>query len=334
MSVVSLTAKDFATDQEVRWCPGCGDYAILKAMRTTLATLQVEPHNVAFISGIGCAARFPYYINSYGFHTIHGRAPAVATGVKLANPLLDVWVVGGDGDFLSIGGNHLYHALRRNVDLNLLLLNNAIYGLTKGQYSPTSSVGTASPSTPTGSVDRPVNAALFALGAGARFVARSADTLLDHLPLVLQRAHAHTGASLVEILQNCIVYNDNVWDGVADKKTSAEKAIRVRHGAPLVFGATDQFGLVFDAEHGKMAVIDDTEGAVTERATIHDESNLALAHALSRLDVPGVPIALGVLYCDAAPSYINALDQQTSRASLSKEDLRAFIHGKDSWTID
>ena len=191
MNVMPLTAKDFTSDQEVRWCPGCGDYAILKGVRTALAQIGRPPHEVVFISGIGCAARFPYYIASYGFHTIHGRAPAVATGVKLANPDLDVWVVGGDGDFLSIGGNHLLHVLRRDVDLNLLLLNNAIYGLTKGQYSPTSPIGTRSPSTPGGSVERPVNAALFALGAGASFVARSVDSMQDHMPGMLVRAHAH-----------------------------------------------------------------------------------------------------------------------------------------------
>ena len=209
---IPLTAKDFTTDQEVRWCPGCGDYAILKGVRTAMAQIGRAPHEVVFVSGIGCAARFPYYMATYGFHTIHGRAPAVATGVKLAQPDLDVWVVGGDGDFLSIGGNHLLHALRRDVDLNLLLINNAIYGLTKGQASPTSPVGQRSPSTPGGAPDSPVNAAAFAIGAGAGFVARTADTLLKHMPVILERAQAHKGASLVEIYQNCIVFNDKVWD--------------------------------------------------------------------------------------------------------------------------
>ena len=197
-----LTANDFTSDQEVRWCPGCGDYAIVKSVRKALAEIGTPTENVVFVSGIGCAARFPYYMATYGFHTIHGRAPAVATGVKLSNPDLDVWVVGGDGDMLSIGGNHTLHALRRNVDINLLLFNNEIYGLTKGQYSPTSREGTLSPSTPMGSVDYPVSATSFALGAGARFVARSIDTDQKHMPKVLTRAHEHKGASFVEIFQN------------------------------------------------------------------------------------------------------------------------------------
>ncbi|NQV79967.1 MAG: 2-oxoacid:ferredoxin oxidoreductase subunit beta, partial [Alphaproteobacteria bacterium] len=195
MNVVpqQLTAKDFATDQEVRWCPGCGDYAILKALQRTMPEIGATPEKTVFVSGIGCAARFPYYMETYGFHTIHGRAPAFATGIKLSNPELDVWVVGGDGDMLSIGGNHLMHTLRRNVDLQILIFNNEIYGLTKGQYSPTSRVGTRSPSTPQGSVEAPVSAALFALGSGARFVARSVDTDLKHLPIMFKRAHEHRG---------------------------------------------------------------------------------------------------------------------------------------------
>jgi 2-oxoglutarate/2-oxoacid ferredoxin oxidoreductase subunit beta len=204
--------KDWATDQEVRWCPGCGDYAILKAVQKTLAELQADPDNTVFVSGIGCAARFPYYVESYGFHTIHGRAAAIATGVKLANPGLDVWVVSGDGDSLSIGGNHLMHLLRRNVDLVYLLFNNQVYGLTKGQASPTSPVGQVTPSTPTGSLDAPVNAAAFALGSNARFVARVPDVAQGPMVEVLTRAHGHRGTSFVEILQNCIVYNDGAFD--------------------------------------------------------------------------------------------------------------------------
>ncbi len=203
-----LTAKDFATDQEVRWCPGCGDYAILKCVQRTLPDLGVKRESTVFVSGIGCAARFPYYMSTYGFHTIHGRAPAIATGIKLANPALDVWIVTGDGDALSIGGNHLIHVLRRNVDVQILLFNNEIYGLTKGQYSPTSRRGTRSPSTPKGSVENPISAAALALGAGARFVARTVDTHQKHMPGVLKRAYEHRGASLVEILQNCNVFND------------------------------------------------------------------------------------------------------------------------------
>ena len=234
--VEQLKPADYASDQEVRWCPGCGDYAIVKSVQRTMADLNLAPENTVFISGIGCAARFPYYMATYGFHTIHGRAPAIATGTKLANPELDIWVVMGDGDCLSIGGNHTLHAIRRNVDIQMLLFNNEIYGLTKGQYSPTSRLGTRSPSTPQGSVDAPVNATVFALGAGARFVARSVDTNQKHLPEMLKRAHAHRGASFLEIIQNCIVYNDGAFSGWTDKAAAADSQILVEHGEKLIFG--------------------------------------------------------------------------------------------------
>ena len=227
---VKRTAKDFATSQEVRWCPGCGDYAVLKAVQTALADVGADPANTAFVSGIGCASRFPYYVETYGFHTIHGRAPAIATGLKLANPELDVWVVTGDGDGLSIGGNHLMHALRRNVGLKILLFNNEIYGLTKGQVSPTSRTGTRSPSSPKGSGDRPVNPLRFALGAGARFIARSYDVAQAELVETFKRARAHRGTSFVEILQNCIVYNDGIFDGVTSKAVAADAQVHVEHG--------------------------------------------------------------------------------------------------------
>jgi 2-oxoglutarate ferredoxin oxidoreductase subunit beta len=261
---------------------------------------------VVFISGIGCAARFPYYVATYGFHTIHGRAPAVATGVKLADPNLDVWVVGGDGDFLSIGGNHVLHALRRNVDLNLLLLNNAIYGLTKGQYSPTSPVGTRSPSTPNGSVERPVNAALLALGAGAGFVARTVDSMQDHLPKMLVKAHAHRGTSLVEILQNCIIYFDGAFGPLGEKTTAADAGIRLVHGEPMLFGRDREKGLVFDATTCRFRVVTVGVDAPLEAVARHDETSLARATALADLG-PGAPVALGMLYqrpLDAAhPGY-------------------------------
>ncbi len=295
MNVIPLSPKDFTSDQEVRWCPGCGDYAILKGVRAALAEIGRAPHDVVFISGIGCAARFPYYVASYGFHTIHGRAPAIATGVKLANPELDVWVVGGDGDFLSIGGNHLMHALRRDVDLNLLLLNNAIYGLTKGQYSPTSPIGTRSPSTPGGSIERPVNAALFALGAGASFVARSVDTLLDHMPAMLVRAHAHKGAALVEILQNCIIYHDGAFGPLTEKATAADSGVRLVHGEPMLFGKTKDKGLVFDESACRFRVVSVGEVPL-EKIARHDETNLPRATALASLSGEEEPTALGVIY--------------------------------------
>jgi 2-oxoglutarate/2-oxoacid ferredoxin oxidoreductase subunit beta len=226
--------KDWETDQEVRWCPGCGDYAVLKAVQRTMPELGVKPENTVFVSGIGCSSRFPYYMETYGFHTIHGRAPAVATGVKLANPDLDVWIITGDGDALSIGGNHTMHLIRRNLNCQVLLFNNEIYGLTKGQYSPTSRVGTRSPSTPFGSVDRPANPCGFALGSGARFVARGID-VHKKLPDVLKAAHAHNGTGFIEIFQNCIVYNDDVFSSFTAKANAADNQIWLENGEPMLF---------------------------------------------------------------------------------------------------
>src|SRR3989440_5074159 len=238
-----LAPKDYASDQEVRWCPGCGDYAILKAVQKACAEMGLVRERTVFVSGIGCAARFPYYMSTYGFHTVHGRAPTIATGIKLANPELDVWVMTGDGDGLSIGGNHMLHVLRRNVDLQIVLFNNEIYGLTKGQYSPTSRRGTRSPSTPLGSIENPVSACAFALGSGARFVARSVDTQQPHLIGVLRRAHAHRGASFVEVFQNCVVFNDGAFDSFTAKDGAADTQLHVEHGKPLIFGARRDRGL-------------------------------------------------------------------------------------------
>lgn len=316
-----LTAKDFATDQEVRWCPGCGDYAILKAVQRTLADMQVDPEQTVFVSGIGCAARFPYYMETYGFHTIHGRSPTIATGVKLANPDLDVWVVGGDGDMLSIGGNHTMHALRRNVDMQILLFNNEIYGLTKGQYSPTSQTGTLSPSTPYGSIDRPVSAAQFALGAGGRFIARSADILQKHLPVVLQRAYENKGASFVEIFQNCIVYNDGVFKHFTEKGAQADMQIHVEHGKPLIFGAESNKGLRMKQGLLELEVVTIGEDDVTEAdILLHDETNRPLAMLLAAMQPPAFPVALGVLYCAPAPTYDAAVHEQINTIKSDKGD--------------
>ncbi|MFQ5563446.1 MAG: 2-oxoacid:ferredoxin oxidoreductase subunit beta [Parvularculaceae bacterium] len=298
-----LTAKDFATDQEVRWCPGCGDYAILKAMQKTLADIGSDPDNTVFVSGIGCSSRFPYYMATYGFHTIHGRAPAFATGLKLANPDLDIWVVTGDGDGLSIGGNHLLHVLRRNVDLQVLLFNNEIYGLTKGQYSPTSRIGTRSPSSPTGSIDSPVCAGAFALGAGAKFVARGVDTDQKNLGETLKAAHAFKGAAFVEIFQNCIVYNADIFKDFTEKAAAPEHQLHVVHGDPLLF-AKGQKGLRFDLQSLKLEVVDVGENGVPESEILrHDETNAALAQMLLTLPHDGFPVALGVIYRAPAPSF-------------------------------
>ncbi len=330
------SAKDFATDQEVRWCPGCGDYAIVKAMQRALAELEATPENTVFVSGIGCAARFPYYMATYGFHTIHGRAPAIATGVKLANPELDVWVITGDGDGLSIGGNHLLHVLRRNVDLQILLFNNEIYGLTKGQYSPTSRIGTRSPSTPTGSVDLPLLPAQFAIGAGARFVARSVDTAQKQLLGVLKEARAHKGASFVEIFQNCIVYNDDVFADFTDKSLAQDNQVHVRDGEPLVFGKDSDKGLKL-AEGGlALEVVKFGEnGQGLEDILVHDETNRPLALMLAEMQPPEFPMAMGVLYRVQESTYEEAVLAQVedAKANGSAKDLDALLRGGATWTV-
>ena len=323
-----LSPKDFATSQEVRWCPGCGDYAILKAVQKFLAESGARKENTVFVSGIGCSSRFPYYVDTYGFHTIHGRAPAIATGLKLANPDLDVWVVTGDGDGLSIGGNHLLHALRRNVGLKVLLFNNEIYGLTKGQYSPTSRVGTRSPSSPAGSLDKPLSAGAFALGAGATFVARAIDTDKQGLGEVLAAAHDHEGSAFIEIFQNCIVYNDAVFGSFTDKANSAGSQLRLQHGQPLVFGSDNAQGLALDSERLCLEVVDAV--AEPERVLRHDAGNKLLAQLLIDLQEP---VALGVLRATAAAAfekaYYDALPGNFSRTASIQDTLRKT----NTWTV-
>ena len=326
------TPADWATDQEVRWCPGCGDYAILKAVQRTMPEIGTAPENTVFVSGIGCSSRFPYYMETYGFHTIHGRAPAVATGVKLANPELDVWIITGDGDGLSIGGNHMLHLLRRNLDVQVLLFNNEIYGLTKGQYSPTSRVGTRSPSTPFGSVDRPASPCGFALGAGARFIARTIDTAQKAMPEILKRAHAHKGTSFVEIFQNCIVYNDAVFDAFTDKKAAPMHQLNVEHGKPLAFGGGTK-GIAFDAATMGLTVID-LEGGDTTGVMIHDEYNRTQAALLIDMPFGPFPIALGVIWCSPAATFGDAMVEQHDAAAAGKSaDLNALLRKGQSWEI-
>ncbi|MFU8816927.1 MAG: 2-oxoacid:ferredoxin oxidoreductase subunit beta [Pseudomonadales bacterium] len=298
-----LDFKNYATDQEVRWCPGCGDYSILKAVHRALADAQADPAKTVFVSGIGCSSRLPYYVETYGFHTIHGRAPAVATGVKLANPELDVWVVTGDGDGLSIGGNHLLHALRRNVDLNILLFNNEIYGLTKGQYSPTSRIGTTSPSSPKGSLDAPVSPGLFAVGAGATFIARAVDIDQKGLPGLLNEARAHRGAAFIEILQNCIVYNKDVFDDVVAKKTAADTQVHVAHGQPLIYGKNRDRGLRLNPRTLSLEAVTLGEDGVSEAdLLVHDETSPVLAHLLLTAAAP-LPTAMGVIHRRQTPTF-------------------------------
>jgi 2-oxoglutarate ferredoxin oxidoreductase subunit beta len=330
----ALTRKDFVSDQEVRWCPGCGDYAILASVQKIMPELGVPRENVVFISGIGCSSRFPYYMNTYGFHTIHGRAPAIATGLKLTRPELDVWVVTGDGDGLSIGGNHMIHVLRRNVDLNILLFNNRIYGLTKGQYSPTSEFGKVTKSTPYGSVDHPFNPLTMALGAQASFVARSLDVEQKHLQDVLKRAHDHRGASFVEILQNCNIYNDGAWNDLTDKETKAERQLLVEHGKPLIFGKDRNRGIRlngFNLEEVKLG-----EGGISENdLVVYDETNLALAFIVGQMQPP-LPVPVGVLYVNSRPTYDAAVNEQLAQAAtkLGPADLNALLRRGDTWRVN
>ena len=333
MTPFSSKPKDWETDQEVRWCPGCGDYAILKAVQRTMPDLGVRPENTVFVSGIGCSSRFPYYMETYGFHTIHGRAPAVATGVKLANPELDVWIITGDGDALSIGGNHTMHLLRRNLNCQFLLFNNEIYGLTKGQYSPTSRVGTRSPTSPLGSVDRPANPCAFALGAGARFVARGIDVHKNLVP-VLKAAHAHQGAAFVEIFQNCIVYNDDVFAPFTDKKAGADQnQLWVEHGKPLIFAGGTK-GLVLDTAALTLKVVDVVDGD-TSGLVVHDQKNRGLAHMLVEMPFGAFPMALGVIYDDPAPTFDSAVIEQNRKAAEGKKpDLQKLLGTGQTWMVD
>src|SRR5688500_11406689 len=299
-----LTKKDFETDQDVRWCPGCGDYSILANVQRMMPELGIPREKMVWVSGIGCSSRFPYYMNTYGFHTIHGRAPAVALGIKIANPELSVWMATGDGDGLSIGGNHLMHCLRRNVDIKILLFNNRIYGLTKGQYSPTSEFGKVTKSTPFGSADQPLDPSSFALGSNATFVARSIDTEASHLSDVIRRAARHTGSAFVEIYQNCNVFNDGAFDLFTERAVKAERQIRVEHGKPLLFGEGNNKGLTLNTKTFALEVKTVGEGGVpVEDVLVHDETNPMLAYMLTKMSFPEFPVALGVLYAVIRPTY-------------------------------
>jgi 2-oxoglutarate/2-oxoacid ferredoxin oxidoreductase subunit beta len=331
--LLQLTAKDFKSDQEVRWCPGCGDYAILAALQGFMPELGLARERIVFISGIGCAARFPYYMQTYGMHSIHGRAPAIATGLSTSRPDLSVWVVTGDGDALSIGGNHLIHALRRNVNVKILLFNNQIYGLTKGQYSPTSELGKVTKSTPMGSLDYPFNPVSIALGAEATFVARSIDTDRKHLTDVLRKAASHQGAAFVEIYQNCNIYNDGAFDAVREQK---ENRILLEHGQPIRFGADGERGVVQRAD-GSCEIVD--VAAVGEDALLrHDEHHPepSLAFALSRLaHTPHGPTPLGVFRAVERPIYNELMEGQLAAAKEAKGvgDLGTLLRAGDTWTI-
>lgn len=328
-----LTAKDFATDQDVRWCPGCGDYSILKQVQSVLPEVGVKKEDVVFISGIGCSSRFPYYMNTFGMHSIHGRATAISTGLKAARPDLDVWIITGDGDALSIGGNQLIHLLRRNPDVKILLFNNEIYGLTKGQYSPTSPKGKVTKSTPYGAIDHPFNPLALALGADATFVARSMDRDPKHLREVLLRAHKHKGSSFLEIYQNCNVFNDAAFEVFTDKATKAESTIFVEHGKPLIFGKDDSKGIRID---GLKPVIVDRNEFSDNDLWIHDETDLNKASVLSRFFADtDLPRPFGVLYAADRPVYEDLLQQQVddSIRKMGEGDIDELLRGTESWMV-
>ncbi len=330
------TKKDYTSDQEVRWCPGCGDYAILAAVQSFLPELGLRRENIVCISGIGCAARFPYYLNTYGMHSIHGRAPAIATGLATSRPDLSVWVIGGDGDFMSIGGNHLIHSLRRNVNLKLLLFNNRIYGLTKGQYSPTSEVGKITKSTPVGSVDTPFNPVSLALGAEATFVARTIDSDRKHLTAVLRAAADHRGAAFVEILQNCDIFNDGAFDVLKSPETRDTAVVRLEHGKAITFGVNGEKGVRLTGRGGLEVV--DTSKVKPETLLVHDITHTepALAFMLSRLgNVDDGVTPIGVFRAVDQPSYDDQVNAQIDHAQADGSgDLAALLASGDTWTIN
>ena len=338
-AVTELSRKDFTSDQDVRWCPGCGDYSVLANVQRVMPELGVPRENFVFVSGIGCSSRFPYYMNTYGFHTIHGRAPAFATGIKASRPELSVWVVTGDGDGLSIGGNHLLHAIRRNLDLQILLFNNRVYGLTKGQYSPTSRMGMKTKSTPDGAIDHPIDPIAFALGAGATFVARTIDVDAPHLQEMLRRAYAHKGTAFVEILQNCPVYNDDEWLEVEDRKTRAIAALTLADGQPLVYGekGARQGIRIVD---GLPSVVALPEGVdpVSVGVAVHNErhASAAYAFALATLQRPSFPLPIGVFRAVETSTYDDLLDAQVRDAvkKRGQGDLKALLNSGDTWTVE
>ena len=336
-AIKNLTPKDFATDQEVRWCPGCGDYSILAQVQKVMPSLGIPRENIAIISGIGCSSRFPYYMNVYGMHSIHGRATAIASGLKATRPDLSVWVVTGDGDSLSIGGNHTIHLLRRNFNINVLLFNNQIYGLTKGQYSPTSEENKITKSTPFGSIDHPFNPLALALGADATFIARSMDRDPKHLQSMLLRAHDHRGASFLEIYQNCNIFNDGAFEVFTEKTTKAEEAIFLENGQPMIFGANRDKGIRLNGF--KPEVVSLNEGFNADDLWVHDESDLFKAQVLTRIfddprEAGHLPRPFGVFYQAVRPCYEDMMQQQIEQAKAKKPaDLDKLLKGNEVWNI-
>ena len=332
-----LTREDFVSDQDVRWCPGCGDYSILAQMQKTLPTLGIPREKFVFVSGIGCNSRFPYYMNTYGFHTIHGRAPAVATGVKCANPDLSVWVITGDGDGLSIGGNHLIHCIRRNIDLNILLFNNRIYGLTKGQYSPTSEFGKQTKSSPFGTIEQPIKPLCIAIAAEATFVARSIDVYTQHLASMIERAAQHRGTSFVEVYQNCNVFNDKAFTGFTDRAVRDDKILVLEHGKPMRFGKNREYGIRLKGLTPEVVRVGEN-GVAEEDLLVHDERSAepSLAYLLTRMEYPEFPVPIGVFRSIEQPTYDALMDEQIQSAiqRSGKGDLQRLLTGTSTWTVE
>jgi len=328
------TRVDFTSDQAVRWCPGCGDYAILAQTQKLFPDLGMDKEDVVFISGIGCSSRFPYYMNTYGFHTIHGRAPAIASGVKIANPELSVWVVTGDGDGLSIGGNHTIHLLRRNLDINVLLFNNRIYGLTKGQYSPTSEVGKVTKSSPLGSLDRPFNPLTLALGADATFVARTIDRETKHMQAMIERSYKHKGTSFLEIYQNCNIFNDGAFAPMTDKVSKADKVLWLENGQPMLFGAEKNKGIHMDGNTPTVVELNGTFS--TDDIMVHDESDYVVASMLANLTYqPDFPDPIGVLYSINEPVYDDMVSKQLAKSVDVRGvgSIKALLNSGDTWEV-
>jgi 2-oxoglutarate ferredoxin oxidoreductase subunit beta len=332
----TLTPKELTSDQQVRWCPGCGDYSILAQMKKAIAPLGIPRENLVFVSGIGCSSRFPYYMNTYGFHTIHGRAPTLATGLKVARPDLQVWVITGDGDGLSIGGNHLIHAIRRNVDLKIILFNNEIYGLTKGQYSPTSRMGTRTKSSPLGSVENPLRPLSLAIGAEATFVARTIDVDINHLTQTLTRAAAHKGTAFVEVYQNCIVFNDAVFEYATDKAVKSDNLLYLEHGKPLVFGKDRSKGIRLNGLDPEVVSLNN--GVAMDDLLVHDEKapEPSLAYLLSRMTHPDFPEPVGVFRAVQHPTFENQVSDQIDGAIQAKGPgkLDELFRSDDLWTVE
>jgi 2-oxoglutarate ferredoxin oxidoreductase subunit beta len=331
---VKLTKKDFSSDQDIRWCPGCGDYAILSQVQKVFPDLGIPKHKFLVVSGIGCSSRFPYYMNCYGFHSIHGRAPAVATGAKLSNPDLSVWVITGDGDAMSIGGNHFIHVLRRNIDLNILLFNNRIYGLTKGQYSPTSEVGKKTVSTPMGSLDYPFNPPALALGSGGTFIARALDKEVKHLGEMVKESHAHKGTSFLEIYQNCNIFNDGAFSNLTDKDSKLSTRIILEDGQPMIFGPEKNLGIILDGF--SLKVVDIGSKYCIDDLLVHNVKDRNLAILISEMTYDkDLPVPFGVFYKEQKMTYEDMMVEQINESikRKGKPDLQSLVNGPETWEV-